>query len=55
MSTNLWIPDSEIESFVGSAALGRARGYLGPGRVRGLTVGDDARALTARVRGSGDH
>lgn len=48
-----WIPESEIEAFVGSAALGRARGYLGPDRVRGLTRSSDARTVTARLKGSG--
>lgn len=54
VSRRTWIPEPEIEAFVGSAALGRARPYVRPGKVRDLALDPEARRLTARVEGSGN-
>ena len=53
LQSDVWVPESEIESFVGSAALGRARGYANAGRLRRVTYHSDDRRFTAEVRGSG--
>lgn len=47
------VPESHVASFVGSAALGRARGYVDASRIRDLTYDAATHRLTANVRGSG--
>ena len=49
----MWVPESEIESLVGSAALGRARGYANAGRIRRIAYRAEGHRLTAEVKGSG--
>ncbi|WP_295653523.1 DEAD/DEAH box helicase [uncultured Dietzia sp.] len=53
LQSDVWVPESEIESFVGSAALGRARGYANADRLRRVSYHSDDRRFTAEVRGSG--
>jgi superfamily II DNA or RNA helicase len=52
VAANPWIPESEIEAFVGSAALGRARAYANPGRIRDLALGPGGHTVSAWVEGS---
>lgn len=49
----MWVPESEIERFVGSAALGRSRGYANPDAIRDVRYTATSRTLSARVKGSG--
>lgn len=53
LQSDVWVPESEIESLVGSAALGRARGYANAGRIRRITYRGENHRLTAEVKGSG--
>lgn len=53
LQSDVWVPESEIESLVGSAALGRARGYANAQKIRRLTYRGKDHRLNAEVRGSG--
>ena len=53
LQSDVWVPESEIESFVGSAALGRARGYANAEKIRRVTYRGKDHRLTAEVKGSG--
>ena len=53
LQSDVWVPESEIESLVGSAALGRARGYANAGRIRRIAYRAEGHRLTAEVKGSG--
>ena len=53
MTSGLWVPESEIERFVGSAALGRARGYANLDTLRDVHFEPGSRTLSARVQGTG--
>ena len=51
--SSVWVPESEIERFVGSAALGRSRAYANPDAIREVSYNPTSRTLSARVKGSG--
>lgn len=53
LQSDVWVPESEIESLVGSAALGRARGYANADKIRRVTYRGKDHRLTAEVKGSG--
>src|SRR5699024_6118058 len=53
VTSGLWVPESEIERFVGSAALGRARGYANLDTLRDVHFEPGSRTLSARVQGTG--
>ncbi len=53
LQSDVWVPESEVESFVGSAALGRARGYANGQKIRRVTYRAQDHRLTAEVKGSG--
>ena len=53
LQSDVWVPESEIESFVGSAALGRARGYANAEKIRRVTYRGGDHRLSAEIKGSG--
>ena len=53
LQSDVWVPESEIESFVGSAALARARGYANAEKIRRVTYRAGEHRLSAEVKGSG--
>ena len=53
LQSNVWVPEADIESFVGSAALGRARGYANSDTIRRIAYDASDRRLSAHVKGSG--
>ena len=52
LQSNVWVPESEIASLVGSAALGRARGYANGDKIRRVTYRGKDHRLSAEVKGS---
>ena len=52
LQSDVWVPEPEIESFVGSAALGRARGYANAEKIRRVTYRAGDHRLSAEVKGS---
>ena len=53
LTSTVRVPESDVESFVGSAALGRARGYANATRIRDVAYDAATHRLTANVKGSG--
>ncbi|RKE55104.1 SWIM zinc finger protein [Dietzia kunjamensis] len=53
LTSTVRVPESDVESFVGSAALGRARGYANATRIRDVAYDAATRRLTANIKGSG--
>ncbi|MFS4490944.1 SNF2-related protein [Dietzia kunjamensis] len=53
LTSTVWVPESDVESFVGSAALGRARGYANASRFRRVGYDAGTHRLNADVKGSG--
>ena len=53
LTSTVRVPESDVESFVGSAALGRARGYANATRIRDVAHDAATHRLTAKVKGSG--
>lgn len=53
LTSTVRVPESDVESFVGSAALGRARGYANATRIRDVAYDAATHRLTANIKGSG--
>ncbi|WP_264888549.1 DEAD/DEAH box helicase [Dietzia sp. NCCP-2495] len=53
LQSNVWVPEADIESFVGSAALGRAGGYANSDTIRRIAYDASGRRLSAQIKGSG--
>ncbi|MDV8001692.1 DEAD/DEAH box helicase [Rhodococcus sp. IEGM 1408] len=53
MRSSVWVPESEVQRFVGSAALGRSRGYATADAIRDVSYNPTSRTLSAQVKGSG--
>ncbi|WP_235027572.1 DEAD/DEAH box helicase [Dietzia psychralcaliphila] len=53
MRSSVWVPESEVERFVGSAALARSRPYATPDAIREVDYTPESRTLSALVNGSG--
>ena len=53
LASTVRVPESHVESFVGSAALGRARGYATAARIRDAAYDAATHRLTANIKGSG--
>ena len=53
LQSGVWVPEDEVERFVGTAALGRSRGYANADSIRDVVYRPGNRTLSGRVRGSG--
>ncbi|WP_407335079.1 SNF2-related protein [Dietzia kunjamensis] len=53
LTSTVRVPESDVESFVGSAALGRARGYANATRIRDVAYDAATHRLTANIKSSG--
>lgn len=53
LQSDVWVPEPEIKSLVGSAALERARGYANADKIRRVTYRSSDHHLSADIKGSG--